>query len=269
MLAPRLRQLKGEIVDRLEPYLELEDILQIEHQLDNPIADRPIRSEADAEAAANYLRLRWKLGINPIPNTLEMLEDQGVKVILLEWHDDFDGLSSWVDGKIPVIIVNYKSDLPRMRFTALHELAHLLLQFDTGVTNKFKEKCCNRFAGAMLLPAEILLEELGTNRSSIAFKELISLKEYFGISIACTVFRLIEVGVATKSLKRRYFEACEHDQDLKMERKHYGTYRGRERSVRFQQLLAKAYAQQLITLSKASELSNQPVNELQSIYKLL
>ena len=40
----------------------------------------------------------------------------------------FDGLSGWA-GKIPVVVVNRRFPADRKRLTALHELAHLLLEF--------------------------------------------------------------------------------------------------------------------------------------------
>ena len=39
----------------------------------------------------------------------------------------------------------------RIRFTLLHELAHLLLKFG-DVSNKQKETLCHQFSRAMLLP---------------------------------------------------------------------------------------------------------------------
>jgi Zn-dependent peptidase ImmA (M78 family) len=58
-----------------------------------------------------------------------MLEDNFIKVVEVDKPLDFDGLSAFVDNKIPVIAVNKNFPIERKRFTLLHELGHLLLSF--------------------------------------------------------------------------------------------------------------------------------------------
>ena len=67
------------------------------------------------------------------------------------------GLQTFVNGNIPVVAYNAnKINKPdRIRFTLLHELAHLLLEFG-DVTERKKETLCHQFAGAMLLPEETI-----------------------------------------------------------------------------------------------------------------
>lgn len=73
-------------------------------------------------------------------NVVELLEDKNIKVVKLDVNDDFDGLQTFVNGSIPVIAYNVlKINKPdRIRFTLLHELAHLLLTFG-DITLKQKE----------------------------------------------------------------------------------------------------------------------------------
>src|SRR5690606_39213974 len=128
--------------DVLERYLELEQILNIATDFSLSFMDRSIQSNEDVEKVAFDLRKAWKLGNDPIFNLIELLEDNKIKVIEIESADTFDGLSAWAnDGTIPVIVlnkINIKS-LDRIRFTALHELGHLILNLD-GYTEKQKEK---------------------------------------------------------------------------------------------------------------------------------
>jgi Zn-dependent peptidase ImmA (M78 family) len=51
------------------------------------------------------------------------------------------------------------------------------------------EKMCDAFAGAVLLPSEILLQEFGKNRTAISMPELRRIKELYGISIAAIMVR--------------------------------------------------------------------------------
>ena len=48
---------------------------------------------ADAENAARDIRVHWGLGIDPIPNLSELLEERGIKVLSAELTD-IDGLTA-------------------------------------------------------------------------------------------------------------------------------------------------------------------------------
>ena len=151
--------------------MELENILGIETKFVNPLKDFPvIESFADIERAANQVRSEWKIGTDAIVNVVELLEENHIKVIYLEAGNAYDGMQSWVlNHDIPVIAINQnvvKKD-DRKRFTAMHELAHLLLPLPDNITEKEKEKYCHQFAGAFLLPGDALKKELGDKRSRI------------------------------------------------------------------------------------------------------
>ncbi|HSO87556.1 MAG TPA: ImmA/IrrE family metallo-endopeptidase [Draconibacterium sp.] len=86
-----------------------------------------------------------------------------IKVEVDEPHD-FDGLSSFVDHKIPVIVVNLNFPVERKRFTLLHELGHLLLSVNQNFTEKEVENDFNRYAGAILIPQSKMIAEFGPSR---------------------------------------------------------------------------------------------------------
>ena len=260
----RLEATKAAIQDKLEPYLELEQILGIASRFENPLDKFPIQTPQDAEYAAIQLQSTWKLGLNPIPNILEMLENQGIKLVHMELDGDFDGLSTWLNQEIPVIVLNEKQDTVRIRFTAMHELGHLLLQVPPD--HLHKEKLCNRFAGAMLLPAQILQRELGLHRRRISLAELIPLKEYYGISLAALMYRLQDLEILPKALTQRFWKARRQDKALKQELPEhgYGKYKGEERAFRFEQLLSKALAEEFISYSKAAALTGTDLQKLKA-----
>lgn len=123
-----------------------------------------IQNHADIERAALEIRKKWKLGNGPVPHLIELLEDNGFKIFEVDADEKFDGLSGFVeDIKIPVIAVLKNKDLVRKRFTIAHELGHLLLDF-SETEDKSSEKLCHTFAGALLLPKDVMQEELGRNR---------------------------------------------------------------------------------------------------------
>ena len=65
----------------LERYLTIEDALGLASVVWDrpPDAPYPVTDAADAESAARALRTRWGLGIDPIPNLSELLEERGIE----------------------------------------------------------------------------------------------------------------------------------------------------------------------------------------------
>jgi transcriptional regulator with XRE-family HTH domain len=150
--------IKEKTKDYLSRYLELEEILGLANAFEHPLKNaEAIISYEQTNKAAKQLREAWKLGNGAIFNVVELLEDRNIKVVKLEVSDAFDGLQTLVNNTIPVIAYNAKkiNKPDRIRFTLLHELAHLLLIFG-NVTERQKETLCYQFAGAMLLPEETI-----------------------------------------------------------------------------------------------------------------
>jgi Zn-dependent peptidase ImmA (M78 family)/DNA-binding XRE family transcriptional regulator len=264
----RLEGLKAMIVDKLERYLELEEHLNLSIPFENPLADRVVSRGEEVEEAALDLLHQWDLGINPIPNVIEMLEDASVKVIEVEADGRFDGLSALVEQRIPLIVLNDGFDLLRKRFTALHELGHLLLNFPEDLDKKKKESLCNRFAGALLLPQPAALQELGKHRHRIALNELIPIKESYGISVQAIVYRASDLGIISPAVFRRFWQYVNQKPERKLE-KGWGDYRGMERSSRFEQLLFQAVAEEIISLSKGAALANRSLDDFKKELKIV
>ena len=52
--------------------------------------------EDDGEIVAEDLRKEWQLGIDPIPNMTALLEDWGIKVLVIELPERVSGLTCLV-----------------------------------------------------------------------------------------------------------------------------------------------------------------------------
>lgn len=247
--------------DELGRYLELEQILGIETRFENPISHISISSQRDIEEAAQTLRNHWGLGTGALSNVIELLEDHHVKVLEIESTEEFDGFCTWVNGKnIPLIVLNKAKlkDVPdRKRFTALHELAHLLLEVNHH-PEKEKEKFCHAFATAMLIPAETLKNELGGKRSKLSFNELGAIKQQYGISMQALVFRAKNVGLISDNYFRQFYAVFNQ---LGYRKTEPVDFVGTEHSNRFSQLLFRALAEDFISMSKAAALKNQKLAE--------
>ncbi|RIV44675.1 helix-turn-helix domain-containing protein [Flagellimonas pelagia] len=246
--------IKQQVAESVERYLEIEDLLQIKSAFVNPIKNVLISTVPDIENAVNALLKAWKLGINALPNVIEILEDKEIKVIELDADLAFDGLSGWADGSVPIIVINKNYSIERKRFTALHELGHILLNFSEALSEKEIERLCHAFAGAMLIPYETFITELGSKkRKGISIPELISIKETYGISIQAIMARAknLEIIDEHRYVKfRKYISANREEEGL-------GQYKGKEHSDRFMQLVYRAASEEIISLSKAANLSNE------------
>jgi Zn-dependent peptidase ImmA (M78 family)/transcriptional regulator with XRE-family HTH domain len=246
--------------DKLSRYLELEEILSIWTDFKNPVQIKHnIRSFDDVEAACLAVRESWKMGSDPIANCFELLEDHHIKIIEVETEAGFDGLQTMVNGNIPVIAINMTKlrSCDRRRFTVLHELGHLLLPLE-GLTEKQKETYCHQFASGMLLPAVTARKELGNSRNKLMIQELGNLKLQYGVSIQAIVMRAKDLGIISDSYARQFFF---YINQMGWKSSEPYEYKGYEQSNRFEQLLFRALAEDLISMSKAAELNNQSLAE--------
>lgn len=250
--------------DSLRRYLELEGLLNIETKFVNPIEDFVIDSLDSVDKAADKLRFKWNLGNNPLPNCVELLEERHIKVIEVESDVNLDGFSTKANGKYPIVVLNKtklddKAD--RKRLTALHELGHIVLNLEHLKGNeKLQEKYCHRFAGAILFPKDIMYKELGRTRNRLSFTELGTLKAEYGISMQAIVYRAKDLGIISESYFRQFYQMFNQLGYRKSEPPKYD-FNGKEKSHRFRQLLFRALAEEMISMSKAASLNNQKLAE--------
>lgn len=254
--------------DLLSRYIELEEILNIRTSFDQVVGISPIRSNEDVEKAAMAVRKHWKLGTDPIFNLVELLEDNHIKVIEIETDNAaLEGISAWVNDTIPVIVLNRgteqkKKPLDRVRFTAMHELGHLVLPLE-GYSEREKEKFCHYFAAAMLFPQDMVFKEVGESRSKLLIPELGAFKLQYGISIQAIAYRLRDLEVISEAYCKQFMFLIDH---LGYRIDEPFSYPGYEASHRFNQLLFKALGEEYISMSKAAALKNMKLAEFREQY---
>lgn len=257
--------IEEKVKDFVERIHELEILTGSRKDFLNPLDDNFIKSLKDLERIAIELRNNWELGTDPISNIIDLLEDKGVKVIELDEDDSFDGLSAEVNGTY-VIAYNKRFDSVRKRFTVLHELAHLMLEFDKSLDEKLREKHCHNFASAFLMHSETFIREFGNSRTQITLNELIQLKEYFGASIQAIVYRAFNLELISEYNKNQFFRAWSK---MGYRKNEPGEYRIDESPRRFNQLLQRAVAEDVISMNKAAALANLDIKALKADIKVV
>jgi Zn-dependent peptidase ImmA (M78 family) len=251
--AKQIESIKETVRHFLERYIEVELLLHINNIFYNPVKNIQVSSEKGVDAVVIKLLDKWNLGFDAIPNVIEMLEDKGIRVIEIEAPDAFDGLSTYA-GAIPVIVLNKGYAVERKRFTALHELGHLILNIQPGAD---KEKICHCFAGAMLLPDNRLESLIGEKRTNIAAGELVSIKAQFGISVQAAVMRALHKGIINKNVATRFWKSIAgNKKEIGL-----GAYQGKEKSYRFEHLVFRLAAEDIVSMSKAASLAGMKLVE--------
>jgi Zn-dependent peptidase ImmA (M78 family)/DNA-binding XRE family transcriptional regulator len=161
----------------------------IDITLDEQLERLPIdQFEGGAEEAAQVMRARWRVPSGPIPNMITLLEAVGILVVVrpLGTHAQ-DAVSTWPHevGRPPIMLINSGLPADRQRFTAAHELGHLVMHVLPGPD---QEKEANVFAAEFLAPAEELKPQLEGLRPS-DFPRLVELKAQWGLSVAALIQR--------------------------------------------------------------------------------
>jgi Zn-dependent peptidase ImmA (M78 family) len=204
------------------------------------------------EEAALALRGSWNLGLDPIENLTNILEDQGIKVGLISGFEHFDASTFLADG-VPVIVS--KADLPgdRQRFNLGHELGHLILDVEGGLD---PEASCHRFVGAFLVPSEAARFELGPRRTTLDVNELYLLKRKYGLSMQAWIFRARDLGIISENAAARLFQRFQANG---WRRHEPGEALASEKPQRMERLIYRALAEDLISRSRAQELLGEPL----------
>lgn len=254
-----------------ERYSELENLLEENLPFYNPVSGDRINSLNfdQIEELASKLRKSWKLGNDPIPNVIEMLETKGIKVLLLNASGAFDGLSALNTPKTgdpsPVIVINDSFDIVRLRFTAVHELAHCILELAPELSHRDKENMCHRFAAAFLVPSIPFLSALSEHRTQLSFRELVDLKEYYGVSIQALIRRAKDLGIIGESV---YTGLSVYISQQGWRKDEPGKYIGEEKATRFDRLLGRAVVEGTISIGKAASLKNQSMAEFRKYFMI-
>lgn len=268
-------RVETEVIEWVERYLQVEQILELDSakwQMPIP-CPMPLRTIEAAEQLADQVRDKWDVGGDPIPNMTELLEEKGLKVLLIHLPQRVSGFTCLINRPdnlppLPVVVVNQAFTLERRRLTLAHELAHRLIdpQF---LDKKAEEKAANRFAGALLMPREHLEREVGQHRHALGYRELIDLKRLYRVSGAALLVRLRDIDIISEGTLTYAFQSVARSwRTREPEPMELPSQAGkREQPQRFERLCYRALAEGLISTAKAAELLQRPIAEVEGDLK--
>jgi Zn-dependent peptidase ImmA (M78 family)/transcriptional regulator with XRE-family HTH domain len=157
--------------------------------------------EAFAEAARQLIGVRSDKVVNNVTRCIERL---GILVTGLNLPDlsaRIDGISSPRRTEEPfVVAIALDKSGDRLRFSAAHELGHILLHTENRPLNREeREGEADAFASAFLLPREAMLDELSPGLTLTGYARI---KARWGVSIQAIVRRAFDLSVIDKDRYR-------------------------------------------------------------------
>jgi len=233
-------------------------------------------------------QLEWKHDSAAVNAWRAALEAAGILVFrsgALPW-EDARGFSIWAE-KYPAIAFNSQEDTAPRVFTMLHEAAHVALRGGgIGVCNLDDdgqglgprvEAFCNRVAGAVLVPRDMLLEQPEVRRErarSWREDELKTLARRFHVSSEVIARRLVIVGKATSEFYRARRAQMKAMHEGRRPKPKPGASGGvelppdrvvRESGTTFTRLVLNAYEERRITASEVADAFDVRLKHLEDI----
>ena len=245
------------VAEELEKRVQLQEQIYEGNTLEFPVLSVPVRNLEDAEEAALTLRNTLNLGIDPIANLINVLEDHYIHIIEVEADEAFDGISALArdnNNKPLAAAIATRSGVPgdRQRLNITHELGHLILDLHNDVE---PEKAAFRFGAAFLAPAEQLRRDVGEKRNRIQKNELFYLKKRYGMSIQAILFRLRDLGIITDAYYKKW---CIQINKFGWKKREPSEI-PREKPERFHQQILRALSEEFISETEAEQLLNNVV----------
>lgn len=258
LVGQNLELLENLIQDEVAKYLEVIELNNTALQ-SIKLKKYLCNSLEDAENAANDFRNFIKISNKqPISDLTNIFENLGIVIIHIKnpdgRFDDFDGLSEFVNNIPVIVILDGIKDGARQRFTIAHELGHLLLNIKDEELDE--EKLCNRFASALLMPKEAVINEFGLSRNHINFFELTAFKLEFKVSYTAIAYRLKDLNIISdyfyKNLSIYLSQRIGKNDSNPIQP---------ETSYQFKKIVYKLEADEIISISKACELLGVSIDE--------
>ena len=195
-----------ELTHALDKRVQLPDV----HLPDDPPTNPPDGLPGggrDPVAAARGLRARWGLAGGPISHLVRRMEANGIVVVTPPPDPDSDTVDAFSTSRLPRPIVvltrNRADDVYRHRFTAAHELGHLVLHADASPGDVLQEREADAFAAEFLTPRTSILPSL-PRRADLT--RLAELQRIWGVSVHSLLYRCRETGLLSDSAASRAYQ---------------------------------------------------------------
>jgi Zn-dependent peptidase ImmA (M78 family)/DNA-binding XRE family transcriptional regulator len=195
---------------RMEAYRYAQTLYGLAATLAARVSTIQVRLPRLSEPPSTAARLtRAALGLapdTPIPRLLHALEKNGVWVVRLPITlDARDAFCQWTgpDRNRPIIFLSYEAPGDRLRWSAGHELGHLVRdQAMRGQVTDI-EREADQFAAEFLMPEIAMRQEITI---PVSLNTVASLKRRWGVSLQGLIRRTLDLEIITRRQYKRLFE---------------------------------------------------------------
>ncbi|WP_207795492.1 helix-turn-helix domain-containing protein [Cryobacterium zongtaii] len=164
----------------------------------------------DPVSAARSLREHWGLGMKPIRHLVAEIERHGILVVLFSLREEggdqkrhIDAFSTIATPRPMIVLTPDKADdVMRHRFSAAHELGHIVLHRWHQTRDAHMEREADAFAAEFLTPRDEIGREL-PRRFNLSRLQEIGLR--WGVSVKSLVFRSKELELISEATARRAY----------------------------------------------------------------
>lgn len=209
--------------------------------------------EEDAKTLRRYINLPEE---GPLDEIVGALENKGIMVLEIDIENNhFSGMNGFVN-EFPYIVINKNMRPERKRTTIIHELIHLMFTWDEN-KEKENEKEATAIAGAVLVPKNDILRELGIHKSDVT-KDMALVCNEYGVSMYLLVKRASQANIISESKEKDFYIRAN-----KANYKNTEPSRTKEEPpMLFKQLVYRAVNEEEISKQRGAELLRIPVSEL-------
>ncbi|MCS5735757.1 XRE family transcriptional regulator [Herbiconiux sp. CPCC 203386] len=189
----------------------------LEESVEFPVLDLPewampeSTDVPDPITAARAMRRHWDLGTVPVPYLVYQLEQHGILTVFFSMKeegkpDDKNRIDAFSTTALPrpmiVLTPDKANDVLRHRFSAAHELGHIVLHHGRQGTDSQMERQADEFAAEFLTPRDVIRDLLPTR---INFNRLEELSLWWGVSVHSLLYRSRELELISESTARRAY----------------------------------------------------------------
>ena len=154
-------------------------------------------------------------------NPFQVLSDLEIHFVFRNF-DKIEGLlmPSTQTNDINLVVLNAKRPIQRQRFSAAHELCHMLKDVKDGISGSFIcetnsknyiERYADRFASAFLMPRDEMIRQIelrGRGDEPLSLDDILIIAEYFGTSFSACYFRIKDIcgwyAVPDEKARKKY-----------------------------------------------------------------
>lgn len=161
----------------------------------------PVSELGSPEEVAIKLRKIWKMQKGEINNLIEILEENGIMTLAVDFNTDrVDSRSILINNQYPVIFYNKSLLGDRLRFTLAYELGHIMMHTrQVLVSTEEVGHEANVFAAEFLMPKKDIATDFKEN---ITLDLLMNLKRKWKVSMQALLYRASDLQMLTENQKR-------------------------------------------------------------------